>query len=95
MPFPKCKIHFNMSFGSSPREKIIEDPSTGVCTVKLEDCNKPLPDSKLLERIRLKPVSLDEVNTKVINNTGGINVPEFEKAVETVAKKNFQETNSN
>lgn len=97
MPFPRCKVHFNMSFGSCQREKSIEDPSTGVCTVKMEDCNTKLPDSKLFEIQNqiAAGVSLDEVNTKVINSTGGINVPEFEKAVETAVKKSTKKQTQN
>jgi hypothetical protein len=88
MPFPKCKIHFNRSFGSCQRETSIEDPSTGVCTVKMVDCNTKLPDSKFFEiQNQIKAgVTLDEVNTKVINS-GSINVPEFESAIETAVKK--------
>lgn len=89
MPFPRCKVKFNMSFGSSPREVTVEDPSTGICTIKVEDCNKPLPDSRLFEiQNQIKAgVTLDEVNTKVINNTAGINVPELESVIETAVRK--------
>lgn len=89
MPFPKCKVKFNMSFGSCQREKSIEDPSTGICTTKMEDCNTKLPDSQFFEiQNQIKAgVTLDEVNTKIINNDGGINVPELESAIETAVKK--------
>lgn len=96
MPFPKCKIHFNKSFGSCPREITIEDPETGICTTKLEDSNKPLPSSEKFEINNMikAGVTLNEVNTNIINNNDGINMQEFENAIET-AVKNSKKSKSN
>lgn len=96
MPFPKMKIHFNKSFGSCPRETSIEDPETGITITKLEDCNKPLPSSEKFEINNMikAGVTLNEVNTTIINNNNGINLPELETAIETSVKKS-KKTKSN
>lgn len=89
MPFPKCKIHFNKSFGSSPREISITDEESGIITTKTEDCNKKLPPSEYFEiQNQIKAgVTLNEVNTNIINNSNGINIPELENVIKTSIKK--------
>ena len=89
MPFPKNKIHINKSFGSCQREITITDPETGVEIPKIEDCNKPLPESKYFEIQNqiAAGVTLNEVNTNIINNNNGINITELEKSIETTIKK--------
>lgn len=87
MPFPKCKIKLNMSFGSSPRETYTEDKETGVCIPKTEECNKKLPDAEnfKIENQLKAGVTLNEVNTKVLNGNG-VNIPELEQAIEKATK---------
>lgn len=96
MPFPKCKIHINKSFGSCPRETYIEDLESGTCIEKLEDCNKPLPSSENFEIQNMikAGVTLNEVNTNIINNNNGINIPELEQTIEKTIK-NSKKTKSN
>lgn len=96
MPFPKCKIHFNMSFGSSPREISNEDENGNV-TTKIEECNKKLPNAEYFEiQNQIKAgVTLNEVNTNVINNSDGININELENAIETSVKKTKKSTKTN
>ena len=97
MPFPKNKIHINKSFGSCQREITITDPETGVEIPKIEDCNKPLPESKYFEIQNqiAAGVTLNEVNTNIINNNNGINIAEFENAIETAVKKSKSKTQNN
>lgn len=88
MPFPKCKIHFNKSFGSCPRETTIEDPETGVEIPVIKNCNEKLPDTEnfKINNMIKAGVTLNEVNTNIINNNNGINVKELENTVETIVK---------
>lgn len=95
MPFPKNKIHFNKSFGSCPRESTIENPETGVEIPITKNCNEKLPDAEnfKIDNMIKAGVTLNEVNTNVINNNDGINVKELENAVETVIKKSKKSNN--
>ena len=96
MPWPKQKIQLNKSFGSSPRETYTEDKEKGICIPKTEDCNKKLPDAEnfKIENQLKAGVTLNEVNTKIINNENGINIKEFSKAIEkTISKKQTKKTN--
>lgn len=89
MPFPKCKVQFHKSFGSSPRETYQEDKEKGICIPITEDCNKKLPDAenfKIENQIKAG-VTLNEVQTKILNKDG-INIQELEKTMEKAIKKN-------
>lgn len=94
MPFPKCKIHFNMSFGSSPREITSEDENGNV-TLKIEDCNKKLPNSEFFEiQNQIKAgVTLNEVNTNIIQNNP-VNLPELDEAITKATKTKSKKTNN-
>ena len=93
MPFPKCKVHFIKSFGSSPREISITDEETGIETTKIEDCNKTLPPAEYFEiNNQIKAgVTLNEVNTKIIQNNP-VNIPELDEAITNISKTKSKTT---
>ena len=90
MPFPKLNVRFRNAFGSCMRQTYIENKETGICIPTTEECNKKLPDSENFEihnQMRAG-VTLQDVNTKILNTNQEINIPEFEKAItKTINKK--------
>lgn len=86
MPFKKCNININKSFGSSPRTIYMENED-GQIEEKTEDCNKKLPDAENFEIQKQieSGVNIKEVNTKIIGNK--INEKELGEAIERVKKQ--------
>lgn len=90
MPFPKLNVRFRTAFGSCMRQTYIENKDTGICIPTMEECNKKLPNSENFEianQMRAG-VTLQDVNTNILNSNESINLPEFEKAItKTINKK--------
>ena len=97
MPFPKTKTYFNYNYGTCPKETSHEDPETGIIITENEAPNKKLPDAEFFEiHNQIKAgVTLNEVNTNIINNNNGINIPDLEKTIETTIKSTKTKKSTN
>ena len=95
MPFPKCKISFNKSFGSCQRETSITDPETGNSTTKMVDCNTKLPPAEYfnIENQIKAGVTLNEVNTNILGSAD-ININEVSEGIKTYVKSKSKSKNN-
>lgn len=84
MPFPRCKVRFDSTFGSLAREVSMTDPVTGVVSFTVEDCDKPLPDSRMFDISSMMKagVTLNEVNTNILSS--GIDLQAVSEACDTI-----------